>query len=569
MSYLEKLKTDLKPFIQGEKVLQTDTIRWDVPPEKIHDFAEILDKNNVSHLNLIIGLESEQNLELRYIFNLPSSNGEPLKKGVAKVVLPNDDTKIPSVQDIYPVGVFHEREAFDMLGIGFEPEEKIHRILLPDPLPADIHPLRKKYTHQQLAEIVKVESEKRIVKNKGEGSETIIERADYAMVVGPQHPTNKEPIRFTFHIEGETIQDVDVRVGFNYRGIEKAFEARSWNQNLYLAERICGICSNAHQLAMGEVVEKCARIAAPERAKYIRIILAELERVHSHILWYGVLAHDAGYDSLFHITWRDREIVMDVLELISGNRVNYSMISLGGVRRDITPEQAEKIAKDMKELRKRVKKHEKMLISETSFVKRLADVAPLSYDKAKRYSAVGPTIRAAGVKHDLRKDDPTPSAYKDMPFDIRTGSTGDVYDTLRVRIDETYDSIDMIIHALDQLPSGDISTKFPTRVPLGEAFVHVEAPRGEDYHYVRSQGGTSPYRYRVRAPTLQNLPSLVERLKGVQIADIPVGIRSIDPCIGCMERVTFIKPSGKKIEMSGPHLKKKAYEAYATGRKVL
>ncbi|MFW9995912.1 MAG: nickel-dependent hydrogenase large subunit, partial [Candidatus Odinarchaeota archaeon] len=187
----------------------------------------------------------------------------------------------------------------------------------------------------------------------------IKETADYAISVGPQHPTHKEPVRFIFQIKGETIQDVDLRIGFNHRGIEKALENRTWLQNLYLTTRLCGICSVAHQLAYVYAAEKCFKIEndVPERAHYIRTIIAELERVQSHMLWYGVLAHDTGYDTLFHITWRDREIVNDILEMISGNRVNYAMYTLGGVRRDIAKDLKNKIVPMLKDLRKKCEYH--------------------------------------------------------------------------------------------------------------------------------------------------------------------------------------------------------------------
>lgn len=577
---LETIRDQIKDYATNFEVLSDGiTKAFDVAPERVRDLAKVMMENGVDHLPLIIALETEDNkLELRYIYSV-LDGGQPGKgqeeglhqKTVARVVLPDEKTTVPSIQDLYPVAVFHEREAFDMLGIEFTPKERIRRILLPDPLPEDVHPMRKKYTHQVLGDIVRVESEKRAERLPG-GTEVIKERADYAVVVGPQHPTHKEPIRFVFHIAGETVEDADVRVGFNYRGIEKAFEARTWLQNMYLGERICGICSASHQLCMGEVVEKVAKIEAPERAQLIRIIVLELERIHSHMLWYGVLAHDAGYDTLFHLTWRDREIVMDDLEIISGNRVNYSMVTPGGVRRDIPKEMGEKIAQHQKTLRKKVEEHRVFLEKETTFVKRLEDVAPLTFHDAIKYSAVGPTLRAAGVKRDARKIDPSPKAYDDMPFPIRIGDTGDVYDTMVVRIDETLDSIDIVLHALDRLkemPEGDIAVKFPRKIPPNEAYNRVEAPRGEDMHYARSAGGTGPDRYRVRAPTLQNLPSLVKRLQGIQVADIPVAIRSIDPCIGCMERVTFVKPSGQSVEMSGTQLKKRAYEWYATGRKVV
>ncbi|MHA1449685.1 MAG: hydrogenase large subunit [Candidatus Hodarchaeales archaeon] len=402
----------------------------------------------------------------------------------------------------------------------------------------------------------------------------IPETGDYAISVGPQHPTHKEPIRFIFQVKGETIEEVDLRIGFNHRGIEKAFESRTWNQNLYLAARLCGICSAAHQFAYSQAAERCMKIydKVPERAEYIRVIIQELERIQSHMLWYGVLAHDTGYDTLFHLTWRDREIVNDILELISGNRVNYSMYTIGGVRRDITKDQATHIIPKLKELKKKCEYHRKVMMSEKSFLVRQKDVAVLTNADAKKFCACGPTARASGIEYDLRKVDPY-AAYDRIPFDVPVWSDGDILGGLSTRLDETIISVDMILHSLDAMPAGDFRLErkeVPRRPEPYEGTQRVEAPRGEDIHYVRSNGTDKPDRHKIRAPTFQNLPSLVHRLKGCQVADIPPVIRVIDPCIGCCERVTFVKAGSKKnITLSGGHLISRANKAYRLGTRVL
>ncbi len=402
-------------------------------------------------------------------------------------------------------------------------------------------------------------------------TEYIPETEDYAISVGPQHPTHKEPIRYISQMKGETIEEVDLRIGFNHRGIEKAFEARTWFQNLHLAARLCGICSAAHQFVYPMAAEKCADLHQdiPKRAQYIRIIIAELERIHSHILWYGVLAHDTGYDTMFQITWRDREIVMDLLEMISGNRVNYAMYTLGGVRRDISPELAAKGIKMLKDLRKKVVYHRDVMMSERSFLVRQRGVAVLSTADAKRFCAVGPTVRASNVNYDVRKVDPY-SSYGDFDFEVPLWPDGDILGGLALRLDETIISIDITVQALENLPQGDIRIKFPKRIEPSEGMARVEAPRGEDIHFVRSNGTDKPDRHKIRAPTLANLPSLVHRLKGCQVADIPPVIRVIDPCIGCCERVTFVDvKSGNTRELTTAQLQARANRHYRLGTKVL
>lgn len=403
----------------------------------------------------------------------------------------------------------------------------------------------------------------------------IPETSDYAIAVGPQHPTHKEPIRFIFQVKGETVEDVLVRIGFNHRGIEKAFESRTWIQNLYLAERLCGICSNAHQLAYAQAAEKCANLydEVPMRAKYIRVIMGELERIQSHMLWYGVLAHDTGYDTAFHLVWRDREIVSDILEIISGNRVNYSMLTLGGVRRDISKDIIDKIRPMMLDLKKRCEYHYDFMMSEKSFLVRQKGVAILTKEDAKKYCSVGPTARASGVPYDIRKVDPH-AAYEEFDFRIPLGSShgieGDILGGCSTRIDETIIACEIILDALDNLPQGDIVIKVPKRIEANEGMSRIEAPRGEDMHYVRSNGTDKPDRHKIRAPTLANISSLAHRLVGCQIADIPPVIRVIDPCIGCMERTTFINSkNGKKIDLTKNQFISRANRAYRSGSKVL
>jgi len=405
-----------------------------------------------------------------------------------------------------------------------------------------------------------------------DGPWTVVpEREDFSIPIGPQHPTHKEPMRWTCHVRGEYIVDVDLRLGFNHRGMEKAFEARTWIQNLYLAERLCGICSSIHQFLFCANFEKLhgKYDEVPDRAKYLRMLMLEMERIHSHMLWYGVLAHDAGFDTLWHITWRDREIIMDMCEIMSGNRVNYAFPTLGGARRDVDDRMRDRFLPMLKDLRAKVVYHRDVSEKERSYRARLENVGVLSREDALRFCAVGPTARASGVGVDIRKDDPY-EHYDEIPWNKIVYHNGDVYDTMRVRLDETVDSIDMCTYILENLPPGDIRLKLPNRAPQSETITRGEAPRGEDIHYARGNGTDKPERYRIRPPTMANVLSTVHRLKGMQIADIPVVIRSIDPCIGCTERVAFVNVStGDTTVMTSDELAAKALRRYKYGRPIL
>lgn len=379
---------------------------------------------------------------------------------------------------------------------------------------------------------------------------------------GPQHPALKEPEYFMFEVDGERVVGVKPRIGYVHRGIEKATEDRTFIQNLYLIERICGICSHAHTTCYTQAIEEILGVEIPPRARFIRTIIAELERIHSHTLWIGWAAHEIGFETLFMYFWRDREIVMDLLELISGNRVHYAMNTIGGVRRDITPEIMEKIRKGLDALEERMSYYKKIAMTERTILKRTTGIGILKPRDALRLCAVGPTLRASGVERDVRADDPY-VAYDEIPFNVITYDGLDVLSRLLVRCDETVESISIIRYALDHLPNGKIRIKVPTRIPVGEAVSRVEAPRGELIHYAKTNGKTKPERYKVRSPTLANIPSLCKMLVGGYIADIPIVLAGIDPCFSCTDRMAFIKVNnGKQWIWSGEELRRYAIKWY-------
>src|SRR5271157_4700765 len=351
---------------------------------------------------------------------------------------------------------------------------------------------------------------------------------------GPQHPALKEPENFIFEVDGDIVVNVTPRLGYVHRGIEKGFERRTYVQNLYLAERICGICSHAHTTCYVQAVEELLNVDPPPRAKYIRTIIAELERLHSHSLWVGVAAHEAGFDTLFMYTWRDREEVMDLLEAISGNRVHYAMNTLGGVRRDMPADTFQ-----------RVKKYLHIMKTEQTFLKRTTGVGVLKPEDAITTSAVGPNLRASGIKEDVRADEPY-AAYGEIPFHVITAGGGDVLSRALVRSEEMLESISIIRYALDHIPEGPTRIRVPVAVPAGEAVSRVEAPRGELIHYAKSNGTSKPERYKVRAPTLANIPSLAKTLIGSHLADVPLVLAGIDPCFSCMDRMVFVDQNKDK-----------------------
>jgi len=362
---------------------------------------------------------------------------------------------------------------------------------------------------------------------------------NFQIPIGPQHPALKEPIGLRVVVEGEIIRDADLRLGYNHRGIEKLAESKTWIQNIYLEERICGICSHSHTTCYVQGVEKLMEIQPPKRGLYIRTLVAELERIHSHLLWLGVAGHEAGFDSFFMYVWRDREIVMDILETISGNRVHYANNTIGGVRRDLDELQVKHILDSLEILRKRSEFYKNLGTKEPSFVARLAGVGYLSKEDAITLCAVGPTLRASGVPMDVRKDDPY-AVYDEVPFEVCTADTCDVLGRTVVRIKEILESYNIIEFLLKNLPAGPIAVRAPRRPKPNEVISRYEAPRGELIYYIKSNGTEKPERIKVRAPTLGNYAATIKMLKKGFIADVPLIFAAIDPCIACAERAVAI-----------------------------
>ena len=362
----------------------------------------------------------------------------------------------------------------------------------------------------------------------------------FVIPIGPQHPALKEPESFYFTVDGETVIDVEPRIGYNHRGIEKAMEVRTYIQNLYITERVCGICSNAHQTAYTGSVEEVGGIEIPERAKYIRVFIQELERLHSHLLWLGVAAHEIGFDTLFYYVWRDREIVMNLLEEISGNRCNYAMATIGGVRRDLNKDNFPRWQKMIDTIFERTEYYIKVASTEQTILDRAVGVGYLGKSDMIKLSGAGPNARCSGVPCDIRKLNPY-LVYDQLDFEHIVVDNGDVLGQVLVRALEVLESCKILKQVMDVIPDGEIRTKFGplSKVSEGEAAYLVEAQRGELINYTISDGKNMPFRHKIRAPTMANLLSLVERLKGGYIADIPIVLAGIDPCFSCTDRMVF------------------------------
>src|SRR3990170_5959865 len=363
--------------------------------------------------------------------------------------------------------------------------------------------------------------------------------AEVVVPIGPQHPALKEPVNFRVIADGEVIVRLELDVSYNHRGIEKAAEARDFVRVVPLLERVCGICSHAHTTVFVKGIEEAMKLEVPKRGQYIRTIVAELERMHSHLLWLGVAAHEIGFNTLFMWTWRDREAVQDMLEEITGNRVNYGINEVGGVRRDMTPAVVKAALARLPHLEERIRTYAEMASQERTILLRFRGVGRLTEAEALKYGTVGPTARASGVTYDVRKDDPY-LAYAAAPWRVITDNHGDVFGRTLVRVGELHESLNIVRHGLENLPEGPVRLQPPRAAPKAEILSRYEAPRGELVHFIRTNNTDKVDRLDIRTPTLANWTSVAVTLVGQNLADIPLLVAAIDPCLSCTSRITVV-----------------------------
>ena len=359
--------------------------------------------------------------------------------------------------------------------------------------------------------------------------------------VGPYHPLLEEAEYFTLQVDGETVVDIDLEIGWMHRGHEFISEQKTFTQSLYLVERICGICSTSHPLAAVHAMEDIDNIEIPLRARYIRTLVGELERIHSHLLWLGLAGHFIGYDTLWMWAWKYREPVLQMFEIISGNRNHYGMMRVGGVAKDVDPEKVKSLLDIMDEIEKKIDMIAKAANDDPVLKSRLKGVGVLTKKDAIDFCAVGPTARASGVPIDVRKDEPT-DAYELVDFKIIVTENGDVFDKTVVRLLETFESIKICKQCLEKLKTinGGIINNVKEISP-GEGIGRYEAPRGEVFHYVRTDGTNRPLRHKVRAPSYVNIPTFKASCKGIPVADALITLAAVDPCYCCTERSLKIR----------------------------
>jgi Ni,Fe-hydrogenase III large subunit len=350
---------------------------------------------------------------------------------------------------------------------------------------------------------------------------------------GPQHPVLPEPIHLDLVLEDEKVVDAIPTIGYVHRGLEKLVEKREFPEYVFIAERICGICSFIHSQTYVQGIEQIMGLEVPERAQFLRTIWGEYSRMHSHLLWLGLFAYSMGFQSVFMNAWRLREHLLDDMEATTGGRVIQGGCKVGGVRKDIAPEKLDEMLKGLKTLEHELRDLLNVFLYDSSIKYRLKGLGKLSSEDAYYLGAVGPVGRGSGIDIDMRSTGY--GAFDRINFKPVVEHDGDCYARCAVRAKELFTSIDIIEQCIKKMPEGPVDTKF-TGAPDGEYFSRAEQPRGEVVHYIKGNGKRNILRHRVRTPTFTNIPPLVTLLKGVELADVPVVVLTIDPCIGCSER---------------------------------
>ena len=520
-----------------------------IDPARTVEVARTMLAMEGARLATATGIDVRDGIDVLYhwAIELPPKAGDRTGTGVVvtlKVLAARPALAVESIANAVPAADWIEREIMNLLGATFRHHPDPRRLNLDDSWPDGVYPLRKDF--DQIADRPPLppnqpppdqppDVREDIVRHR---REQILHPDKKMVMIGPFHPLQEEAEFYQLYVDGETVVDVDVRISYNHRGIEKLDESKTFDQVPFVVERVCGICSASHPLAYIQAVEDIAHVEVPERALYLRTIVNELERIHSHMLWAGLAGHFLGYNTVFMWAWKYREPTMDILEVATGSRVNYANCKIGGVRRDMTDEQLREIDRVVTELQGPMEMLTNAVLDDPILHARLKNVGVLTPEDAKAYGATGPTARGSGVPIDVRRDDPY-AVYNRVDWEVVTTDTCDVFGKAVVRLLEVFEAIKIIKQCCSYLrknPGGEIDAKVPA-IPPGEAVGHVEAPRGETFHYVRSDGSNRPVRHKIRAPSFVNIPTFKVTCPGTQIPDVAIALAAVDPCYSCTERM--------------------------------
>jgi Ni,Fe-hydrogenase III large subunit/Ni,Fe-hydrogenase III component G len=451
-----------------------------------------------------------------------------------------DRASIESITSVVPGANWSEREFRDLIGVVPEGHPDPRRLVLADDWPEGVYPLRRDFPYDERPPAA--ENARPPLLPAPEGATVI--------PIGPFFPVLEEPSYWRLFVEGESVVGCDYRGFYNHRGIEKLGDTvLTYNEIPYIAERICGICGFIHSTCYCQAVEKAAGIEVPRRGRYVRTIMLELERIHSHLLWLGIAGHILGFDTVLMQTWRIREPVMWLAEEISGNRKTYGMNTIGGVRRDIPAALVPKILDVVDGIEREAVAVRDAIVGDSSLHARAVGVGRLTTETARGICVVGPPARASALPIDARIDHAY-AAYDEVVPHICVQEGCDTWARVVVRVEELFESIRLVREAVSRLPDGVVCAPPVEEIPTGRIGVSaVEAPRGEAIHFVLTGENNRPYRWRVRAPTYPNLQAMPAMVENATIADVPITLGSLDPCFSCTERLEAVDVTTHEVRV--------------------
>lgn len=547
-----------------------------VPAQHLPEFARKLrDELGYDYLSSVTGVDYLPERKMEAVYHFYKTTGGPAL--VAKVQTPREEAVIPSLVELYPGADFQEREAWDLLGIRFEGHPDLRRIMLWEGFAG--HPLRKDWKEPYFEEEIKpfksrwpeghvsrsedsIPFEDNVQYPAGfdpdqwvaEGDEALYKtlkkvetasdrdiKTDTLIVnLGPQHPSTHGVFRMVALMEGEQIVDLKPVMGYLHRNHEKIGERNTFLQNMPFTDRLDYITSMSNNFGYALAVEKLLGIQPPERAEYIRVMMAELTRLTSHIISIGFLLNDLGaYFTPMIYTLEERELILDIFEAVSGSRMMCNYFRFGGVARDLPEGILEKVKElVLDRLPRKIDELDRYLTNHDIVRVRCEGVGVLTPEQAIALSVSGPLLRGSGVPYDVRRAEPY-SIYERFEFDVAYGTHGDIYDRYLVRLEEMRQSLRILQQVLRDIPEGPVQAgkpQYQVRVPPGEAYGRIESPKGELGYYVVSNGKPNPWRYHVRAPSFINLTSMSILSKGEKIADVVTILGSVDIVLGEVDR---------------------------------
>lgn len=521
------LQDVIRPDEFAEKDIKKSGILFEavIPAAKIRETArEFL--NQGYFLESLTAVDFAECFEIVYHFN----RWDSLQRSCVKILVTKEENKAPSIASVYKSADWFEREIFDMFGVRFDGHPNLKRILLPES--STIHPLLKSFKGEPAGSDV-AQSLKLMEEDK-EGFEIAYPKSisrhekDYYLNFGPQHPSTHGVLRILLHLDGERVIDGEPVLGYSHRHHEKMMEIQTYLGCWPNMGRLDYVGAMSYNFNYALLAEKAMGVQPPPRAEYIRVLTTELNRIASHLLWMGTFLLDLGAFTPFFYCFDDREQILDILELVTGERLTYDYFRFGGFTSDIPEEMIPAVKKFIPGFKSRLKDYVNLVEKNIIFKKRVQKMGILTKENALQYGVTGPCLRASGVAFDLRRHEPY-SIYPQLDFNIPTRTEGDVYARYWVRMREIEECLKIIQQVIEKIPAGEISAgKLPKNVPKGEYYSAVEAARGSFGIYLVSDGGLNPYRIKLRTPSFSNLNSIIEMLPGCMVSDVVAALGSID-----------------------------------------